>query len=229
MALQTTAVLYLQRKGFYYYPSGIEGGCSFVFPVKAVRDLDVVNRGELDQAIQVFIDKNQLSPKAFIIVASESVVFEKDYLGIMEEQKQSVAQLFSESIPFENIIAKTFSIENGVKVIAINKDLCLALKEIFEAKKFTVEAISPSIVLGTTLKEEDTGLYPDSVHLLFEKYSFLKENGFTIDITKSSPTANPYYSKKTGDNQRNRKLIVLMGFLFLVVVMLIFMLLFPGN
>lgn len=223
MASQNQNIIYLFRDGFDYYGSQMSGGIRFVFPQTSVKDLDVLNKQELKEAIHSFITQNQILSGNYLIVLSEHVYFEKDFLNVKEEQQNAALQSYLETVPFENTYIKTFPIENGFKAVVVNKDLCSILQETFLDKGFTSDGITPVLVLGTQLSGGENGLSADSIHLLFEKYSVLKQNSFLLqneDVRKN------FYSQDVsgqGDNPKtlNKQLVALLAVFILLLTILV--------
>lgn len=217
------AVIYIQRNGFYYKESA-ENAVAFHFSFlpSVVSDLDVIDNKTLSSSIVSFIQQNNLQAKDCIIVVSESVYFEKDYAGITKEQEQPVTQLFVDSIPFENVLVKTYLIENGIKIVAANRELCAAIKNAFETSAFTVSSITPTVALGT----RETNAIDDTFKSFFEKYEFLKEDSFPLFVTqrakKSSQTDGKNITTQKKSNMRTIFLIVVFFILiFILVIMLL--------
>lgn len=220
-------VIYLQRNGFYY-KDDIKDAVVFHFSFlpSVVSDLDVLNVTLLTESIISFIGQNNLQTKDSILVISESVYFEKDYPGITREQEVPVTQLFIDSIPFENVLVKTYLIENGIKIVVANKDLCVAIKNAFEASGFMVTAVTPTAVLG--IKETDPT--DSSFSLFFEKYDFLKENAFPLFAQQVKKSPQPGI-KSTGTQKKPsiRTILLIVFFLFLVVVLIVMLLARPSS
>lgn len=223
MASPNQNIVYLFRDGFDYYGSQMSGGIRFIFPKTSVSDLDVLNKQELKDAIKSFIDQNQILVGNYIIVVSERVYFEKDFLNIAAEQQNSVLQSYLDTVPFENTLVKTFPIENGFKAVVVNKDLCLVLQEAFLEKGFAIDGVTPVLILGTALTGGENGLSADSIRLLFEKYSILKQNSFSVqteEAKKLFSSQNPPLPKSI-TKEVNKKLIALLAIFILLLAILV--------
>ncbi|GEM_PF-5555726 len=232
MGSQNQHIIYLFREGFDFYVNDASPAVRFVFPESVVKDLDVLHKTELHEAVKAFIDQNQIVSGECIIVVSEHVYFEKDFTNVAEDQKEATIQGFVDTVPFESSFVKTFPIAGGWKVAVVNKDLCTSLQEAFTQKGFIISAITPVVVLGTTLTEEGNGLTVDSIRLLFEKYSVLKQNNFLtkLQMEEKKPIL-PDTATKTASvpptKQINKKVIGLVGVFIILVLILIGMLV--GN
>lgn len=222
-----TAVIYVQRTGFYYKDNTKDSPVlHYGFSPSVVADLDVIDSKALTESIKVFITDNKLVAKECVIVVSESVYFEKDYAGITKEQEQPVTQLFIDSVPFENVLTKTYLIENGIKVVVANKDFCMALKTVFGSNNLFVCAITPAVIAG--VKEGDD--MAASFSLFFEKYEFIKQNNFLLSVSvqqKKTSFGQNQQKIQTGapQKQSNKRVIILAVFFLLLVGILVAMLL----
>ncbi len=221
MALQQTGIIYVRSNGFDFYGNKMVNGARFDFPLTAVKDLDVINKGELEETISTFIEKNQILPANCIIVASESVCFEKDFVDIALDQQENRTREFLENIPFEEVNTKTFPIERGNKIVAVNKNFYETIKTGFENKGFVVEGVTPSLVLGTALGNTEHGLSPEAITILFEKYNMLKENSFRMDEKKL--VIVPKNTEASSKKVIHKKIIFLSGFFILLLGILAFM------
>lgn len=220
------AILYVQRNGIYY-KNNIKDSpiLHYNFLPAAICDLDIIDSKVLTNSIKTFIDNNKLSTSECIIIISESVYFEKDYIGITKEEELSAIQLFIDNIPFENVLSKTFLIENGIKVVVANKDFCLALKSAFDDNGLQVIAISPAVSVGIREIDDITA----SFNIFFDKYDFIKQNNFPLVAQQAQLVKN--YSQQqikhpgVSQKQSNKRIFVLIGFFILLIGILITMLL----
>lgn len=219
------AIIYIQRNGFYYKDSVKNTSIlHYAFLPSMVADLDVIDSKALTESIKAFITDNKLAAKECVIVVSESVYFEKDYAGITKEQEQPVTQLFIDSVPFENVLTKTYLIENGIKVVVANKDFCMMLKTAFDQNKLFVAAIVPAVIVG--IKEGDD--MAAAFAIFFEKYEFLKHNNFPLVMIQPKKISGQQNEQnnaaKATPKQSNKRVIILIVFFLLLIGILIAML-----
>lgn len=224
------AVLYVQRTGFYYKDSTKDSPVlHYGFPPTVVSDLDVIDSKALTESIKVFITDNKLAAKECVIVVSESVYFEKDYAGITKEQEQPVTQLFIDSVPFENVLTKTYLIENGIKVVVANKDFCLALKTVFDTNNLLVAAITPAVILGVKEGDDMTATFS----LFFEKYEFIKQNNFSLSITvqqkKTLFQQNQQNTQASSPQKHSNKRAITLIIFFLMLVGVLIAMIFSTS
>ncbi|QQG40543.1 MAG: hypothetical protein HYV37_03160 [Candidatus Levyibacteriota bacterium] len=218
MALQQS-IIYLSRQGFGYYSSSRV--LWFAFPQTSVKDLDVINKTELVNSIEMFIDKNQIAKASCFMILSEHVYFEKDYIGALDQQ-EILTQAFADTVPFENVLKKTFPIENGFKVVAANKDLCLCIRQAFWEKGFVFEAITPALIVGSQVVENENGLIQESIDLLFQKIAVFRQNGFSLDeqTAQTKIASQPFVRQTTSSQNNNSKIIWLLSAFFILLLIL---------
>ncbi len=213
--------IYLRVNSLDFYSSKSTNGAHLDFAQTSVRDLELINKVELVEKIKSFVDQNKIPPSNIIIVLSDSVYFEKDFLDLPIDQQDIAVNNFLENVPFESVASRLYTIERGVKIVAANKELYQAIKEAFESKGFVIESVTPSIILGSSLIDEAGGLNIDSVTTIFNKYNLLKQNNLDINKisinTSSQKKENPYKAEHT----INKRLIVLAAFFVVLLVILV--------
>lgn len=219
------AILYVQRNGIYYKDDTKESSVlHYNFLPAAIYDLDIINSKILADSIKTFIANNKIAASECVVIISESVYFEKDYIGITKEEELPATQLFIDSVPFENVLTKTFLIENGIKVVVANKDFCMSLKSAFDDNGLNVIAITPAVSIG--VREIDDIVA--SFNIFFDKYDFIRQNNFPLIVQQVQSAKN--YSQQqtkhsgTPQKQSNKRIYMLVGFFLLLVGILIAML-----
>lgn len=218
MAKEQMSIMYVDRTGFTLYAGKQVQSSRFDFAPSDVQDLEVINRTALEQKIAAFIDQNQIPKGPLFILLASVVYFEKDFQNIPPDQQELVVETYLENIPFENVSTKIFPITTGFKVITTNKELYESIKTAFEARGFVVEAVTPAIILGSTLPDNAPSLSLDLIPFIFQKYNVLKQNSFTISRKLPQITNQP----GSGEHKRNVRLILLSAVLLLLVAILVF-------
>lgn len=222
MALQQS-IIYISRNGFGYYSS--QNSIWFAFP-PLVKDLEVINKTEFVNAIEVFIDKNQIFKASCFVVLSENVYFERDFTGIPQDQQETALQTFVDTVPFENTLKKTFPIENGFKVVVVNKDLCMFIRQAFLEKGFIFESITPVLAIGSQVVEDENGINQESINLLFQKIAVLRQNSFSLieQVQQIKPIPQPLIQQANSTEKNNTKLFWLLGIFSVLLLFLAAML-----
>ena len=214
-----SALLYLDRGGFYFYEMGLPNMNSMGFLPTSVRDLDVVDIVSLESQIRTFVEGTKLSPGEITIVISPNIIFEKDILTTEVEKQKENTDKFLETIPFENVASTTIPIENGVKVIGINEELYLSIKNAFEKLGSSVESVLPYYSLGT-----DTfllnNLTAENASILLKKVDRLKQFSLLQNKPKtpiSSTTNTQGESLPKKNSMRLYAMLVIFAVLFSIL------------
>src|SRR3989337_2075433 len=137
-------VLFLKRNGFDFYEDKMENILSFPFSEAVVNSLEIINPQEFNNQIKAFVEINKFLPAALMIILSADVLFEKDIQTQDPNIQDLEVQKFLDVIPFETISTKTLPMDGqGVRIIAVIKNLVDAIRVSFEELGFLIEGIVP--------------------------------------------------------------------------------------
>lgn len=215
------ALLYLDTNGFYYYESGLPNVLSLAFTQDSVRDMDVINFTSFEMQIKTFTEQYQLRQAVIILVLSPHITFEKELTDIKPNEKDDLISKFVDTIPFDNVLYRSYPIEKGVKVIGCNGEMYIELKKNFEKCGFVIDIIVPYQVLGTdqTLIQN---LIPDNA------LQFLKHTDRLKQLTMlSTLKANPQVSKQSTNQvtsekpKSNKPRLYIMAGIFLILFIIL--------
>lgn len=142
------AILYLDRNGFYFYEIGLLNILSLGFLETSVKNLDIMDEKSLDNQIQIFSVQNKLPQANISIVISPNIIFEKVIETMEPASQKEATDKFLSTVPFANVSSYTYNLDNGVKIIGLNEDLYLAIKNSFEKLGSTVTLVLPYQSLG---------------------------------------------------------------------------------
>ena len=127
-----SCILYLYRNGFILFINFYSSITKFVFLQTIVKDLDLINEDQLRIQIKSLIESYKIPAGVLIIILTETVLFQKDIPNhaaaeygqpeLKEGQNEKIEK-FLDSVPFENVLSKNVPLQNGVRIIATNKDL----------------------------------------------------------------------------------------------------------
>lgn len=243
------AIIFIYRGGFDYYVSGNAASVRFPFDPVIVRDLEVLNIPQLEAAIAAFIASSKLVPSHCAIILSDSVLFMKDLqkpaetvvpkakgkiqvLPVIETEQvakvtlDDMAQKFVDTVPFEDVASMQLPIPNGIKVLAVNRELYMSIKLGFEKSGFFIENVSPLIALGRDMYPEGV----DTVKKALAQFDMTKAHSFL--------TAKPFILSKPqeksdfvlDDKKSNTRLFAMLGVfgvLFLILGILLWQMLRP--
>src|SRR3989338_3803463 len=143
----------------------------------------------------------------------------------LENQIDSYIQDFLDNIPVETVSSKLFPIENGVKIIAVNRQLYEVIGKTFQSLGFSVLSIIPEILLDKKIVEEQTGIDTDTTSFL-NNMDYIKSNTIwsqTIQL-KSSLPALSVKKEKTSEHTGKRMYVFLATFVFLLFSLIVMLL-----
>ncbi|OGH22460.1 MAG: hypothetical protein A3F31_05440 [Candidatus Levybacteria bacterium RIFCSPHIGHO2_12_FULL_38_12] len=216
---------FLQRNLLVVFGTEINGVLTVDLKEDLVKDLEVIDKNKLENQIKVFAANFKLPPCNIILVLSEAVIFQKDIIGVNQNEIDSYIQDFLDNIPVETVSSKLFPIENGVKIIAVNRQLYEVIGKTFQSLGFSVLSIIPEILLDKKIVEEQTGIDTDTTSFL-NNMDYIKSNTIwsqTIQL-KSSLPALSVKKEKTSEHTGKRMYVFLATFVFLLFSLIVMLL-----
>lgn len=226
MASLQEGIIFVQAKGFTVYHPSFPSGSHFSFSEKYIKDLDILEKAGLEDSISTWFVTLHIPLSNFIMILSDSVYFEKDIMQMDIQKQDEMTKAFLDTVPFENVLTKTFPIQNGAKVIAANKDFCDLMITAIRKQKYTIESVVPAVIFGifgVPVDIKDDGLSDVAVSLLFRNYSQIKQQGFDIGQQVIAVSVNISQKNQSGKEKTN--LPYLLVFFFVLIVVLIFVIL----
>lgn len=248
-----TGVIYLQKDKFQLYSPFFSTILEFHFVPEIVRDLDVVNKDFLENLLGLFITNNKIPPSNLIVVVADNACFIKDFFSTQQPQPQGdkppqmptpqelaeelhdQIEQFVDHVPFDSVVSEKFPLVNGIKVLATNRELYDAIKEVFEKQKFTVEIVVPGLPFGNNASANSTMDFTLANYFLqrvsaMKQYGFAMQNKMVIqerDVAEETPEKSTAEEpEKQPDDptkpKENKRLFVLVGvFVFLIILTII--------
>lgn len=236
-------VIYLEKSSLDYYAEGMQAIPKLAFPADVIRDIEVIDVVKLDQAVKAFITTNKLLPASLTIVLANTIVFTKDILKppvakpadktapklspeeqakkVEEDEKNSVAaqtERFLETVPFSEVSSVSLPIQNGVKVIAGNKELYTYIKRAFEKYGFSVDAVTSLWVFGAAGSPVDQTI----ARRLLAKIDLARQHNM-LAVKPPAAAKQTSFVKQTDQKESKTKLYVMLGVFGLLVIILIVM------
>lgn len=237
MALNYTGIVFLDRNGFLLFSDSIGQVLQFNFPPTVVRDLEIINRDQLDAMIAGFFKQSGLVPFQIAILLSDNLLFEKIFTVPQDEKGQKELELFMDNLPFEHVGSIIFT-DSESKFIATNKELYRGISSSFEKLSCTVNAIVPAFVVGFDINQM-VQVTPQVASDIYRKAASLRQFSFLTDHAKISaptkeegkkdvkPTSDDHVDsfdsqqENKGEKKVNTRLFVLIGLFGLMIVFLV--------
>ena len=216
-----TGILYLAKNSLALYDEKTKRIFQLNFQPQVVKDLEIINRDQLNLNIKSFVDSNKIIPSALIMIVSHNMFFEKDFPPLSKEQQLNETQKFLDNIPFEATASTAFGTEKTYKIVAANGHFIEGVRKSFEALGFAINIAIPAIAFGNIGEE----LNQVTIKIIFSKYPALKQ----YNLLKNEPEINSKPSQKESEgethegknNEKNKKknLIAIGIFVLLIVVL----------
>lgn len=144
-------VVFLSSQGMIWGGEALKTVIPVQFAHDVVKDLEIVNPKGLENQLFSLIEQNNIHASSIIFILGEDLYFSQDFAVTAEEEMKSYLSI----IPFDEVVSKRLQTQNGERLIAMSSEFLNPLVEVFETRGFTVEAVSPNIVLGESLKNPD--------------------------------------------------------------------------
>lgn len=219
-------VLYLDRERFDFFDSGSGRILSFPYQPNAISALDVVNQQELENQIKTFIDQYKISPANLVVILSQNVLFEKDLVKIPVDQQTAEIEKFLDVVPFDALATKLIPIHDGVRISAVNKNLCDGIAQSLEKLSFVIEGIVPYEELQPEIAQA-TALDGPTLSVILKKLDSIKSFSFILTTKapqKAKPTGPDQASarKITTEMPSKGRILLLGGVFAILIIVLIF-------
>lgn len=214
MTSKQTAVIYIDANTGFFYSPGIGSVLQLDFPPDVISELDLVNKEKFEQILNLFIQNNFKGEFEIILVLSQNLTFEKELLPELGKDTETQIQEFIGVVPFEEVLSRAYKYKKNVKVVAMNKEIYDAIREVLVRNKLTISMTLPLSVLIETnpwlANKMDLGIIASKSDS-FKQYNL-------IDY---SPNSENVQKKDGGSKKSNTKLYALIG-LFIALLLVLF-------
>lgn len=220
MAKGPFSICFVDRGKLQFFSGG--SVATFKFDQAVVRDIEVVNKDTFRKQLVTFVVSQKISSSHFVIIFSENICFSLDInLKLTEEEKRSVITNFKNSVPFEHVDAKVFSLSTGERLVCVNKDLYEAIIQALDLRGFTCLDVYPDYVIGNLGAK--SGLTAENAKVMAENASREGSRGFFGNMV-IEPEPQTLMEKESFWTKNKRMIILVSIFGLLVLVLLIFVL-----
>ncbi|OGH17863.1 MAG: hypothetical protein A3C22_03305 [Candidatus Levybacteria bacterium RIFCSPHIGHO2_02_FULL_37_10] len=209
-------ILFIDRKGFSLFQDTLSSFPRFNFTPDIIRNLDVINEGQLTVFIAAFIQINKIIPSSLGIILSDTVTYTKNLDNTFESQENT--QNFLENIPFEEVIAKVVRTDQQVRAVAVNKNLVMAIANAFIGKGCVLEAIIPSFLYGPVANFA-SGLTQGNIQVILENSEIARMGNLLTNQQKVIFPQNPEEEKKDKKPQNLRQYMLIGIFVTLLIIL----------
>lgn len=213
------AIVFVDRKGLYYFGGDAKTALSFQFPPTSVQDMEIINEDELTKAIDNFIKANKLKSADILYCFSSQTYFEK---GVPEKTSSEDIEIlqseFADNVPFNRVLSKSFTQGKVTTIIALNKDFAYTIKNVFESLGFKTDAIVPTFAL---FGQQAVAFSGQIGAQLMKHFNSLQQVSFPIQDDESKNVDRDEKEFTSPKKQSNKRLYVLVGVFAVLIVTLI--------
>ncbi len=206
-------VIYIDRNYLYYYGGNVHAPIPLQFQPTVVKDMELINYESLEKQIDSLITTNKMQPDDTGIVIAHQSSFEKlippKIVGVaLENEKKS----FLDNVPFEDIMYQVFPTSKGTKLVAVNKELLYAIKDIFQLHGFRIVTITS---IATLYPDTDVPFNVSLAQQILKKPSLLDAGSFPIEDVEIPNTDT--YDESNKPLKNNNRLYLLIG-VFIILI-----------
>lgn len=214
-----SAILFLDRNGFYFYMSGMENVATCLFPETVVKDLEIVDPFGVENQIKAFMNQWNIPAVDITMIISQNITFEKSITAGSGELDEIVK--FLDSVPFERF-EKIVIAEGGNKMVfAVNKNLTYCIEVSFARVGCIVSTILPYYPLANLLQTLPLDVV--SAQAILKKVNDLKSYNMKrveeIHETKTNTTVS-----QPAPKTNKKRIYIMVGFFIVLIIVMIFML-----
>jgi hypothetical protein len=174
-----TAIVFIESNRISFLIKDTRDILQLDLPLDTISNLEVLSRDKLGQLIDSFFQTNGFKDIELdiILVFSQDVAFEKDFVDDAVKVKDEEIQKFLDMVPFEDVLSKIYKFNKKIKVVAINKVLFDVVHLCLEKNKAHVSIAVPMTVLAETNPELSNNV--DLAFIMakvdsFNQYSFIE-------------------------------------------------------
>ena len=211
-------VIFVDRNRLQFYGGGLSSILALDIPPTIVRDLEIVNRDAFYTLVNQWLKQNNLGGAELFFVLSPQSYFEKVVASTGDSEQETEILDFYESVPFEELVTKVYTINTRKVAVATNKDFVEAIRHGFMLQGLDVISMIPAVLLGTLAGKR--WLDAEMGSYIIKHLESLRSQTI-IDLEEPGQTASiPMRNVPTAQN--NPRLMIMVGILGVLLLVLIF-------
>lgn len=191
-------------------------------PPTIINNMEIINKDGLYTLITEWLKSHPHTTAEIIWLLAPDICFEHQLTSGEQDKVDSETLQFLDTVPFEEVLSRTYKPLEWRLIVAVNKDLIMSLVQGFTLHGFATRAVVPS-----KLVQADAQLTSEIEHNAIKRVSELVRESL---ITPPSPidTYMPNNSVVVGGAEPKPKsqlplLLGVFGLLLVVLVVVIFM------
>ena len=143
----TIAIFYLDRTRLLYWGSGNSPVVALNYPPQVLRDMTVADRGTLKTLLDAFVKQAHIAPSPVVFILSDSTYYYQQ-IAVDQNQVEAAVARFTDSIPFDELQTKRFTLEKNKYALAVPLGYYQTLQQLIEPMGFKVISVIPALFLG---------------------------------------------------------------------------------
>ncbi|MDP4010841.1 MAG: LytR C-terminal domain-containing protein [Candidatus Roizmanbacteria bacterium] len=189
--------------------------------------MEIIDIDQLNTLFQEFVKTNKIQHCSIVLFFSAQSCFQKDFPKTLKPEEFEIQKnQFIEFVPFNKILSVVCSLKKDADtVIAINREVAFALRDIFIKLQFDVEMIVPSFAL---FGDQPQTFDINTAQNIVKHYSSLSKMSFPL--VEQEPTIKNTYQDEYQDNQEHKesnvRLYLMISFFVVLIAILVYMVFF---
>lgn len=211
--------VYVDRNRLQFFGGGLPSILALDIPPAIAKDLEIINRDALYTLVNQWLKQNNLGGAQLFFVLSATTYFERTIITTGESEQETEILAFYDSIPFEELATRVFSVGTKKLAVGTNKEFLDAIAHAFMLQGLHIASVIPVAVLGTMAAKRwldaEMGAY------ILKHVDTLRGQAL-IDLTEPGQLVNgPSPAAPTSKN--NPRLMIMVGLLGVLLLVLIFL------
>lgn len=223
MARNLKGIIFVNRSHLLFYQERSTN--VLTLPLKSsIEDLGNIDKLSLVSYLQTWIETNKIHPSQIIVIASQDVLFEKEFEEENEDTETKINQ-FLDKIPVDELISRGFKGDKKITIVATAKEFYDSIIEILENNGFEVKNFIPEFLLTPIFKT--TELNQTTGPLYIKKFNHLKSN--SLSLNPKGVNYSRYHFVRKESNVTQKYLPILLLFFVILSGVLFVILIFQKN
>lgn len=212
-----TLIVYIDINRIFFYAEGVRNVLQLEYPPDTLSDLEIGNREKFDKLTSSFIQTNF---KGFsfnvILIFSQNASFDKDLVPQVGKEIEDQEEEFLGIVPFEEMLSKSYKLNKGTKLVAVNRGMYDMLERILLKFKYSINMVLSYSILQQVQPELASQM---DFSLLLQKVATFRQYNM-IDVGREEIEEK---KKKDEKKKFNKRLVVMtVAFIVLLLFMLVF-------
>lgn len=178
-------------------------------PPTLVSNMEVINKDGLYTLITDWVKSRTYTNTNIVLLLAPDLCFEHQFVSVEQDKVDSETLQFLDTVPFENVLSRTYSLGEGRQIIAVNKDFVMSVVQGFMLHGYTTKVVVPS-----RLVQAEVTLTPE-----IESYAFKHLTELTRDSLLSPITPQPKVDLPRTDKPKSSLPLLLSVFGVLLAIL----------